>query len=311
MLSGPDLGGGYLHQLTTERDGDRTTFTYHAQDGGQDAGGPPKGPLDPFGFVHPPSACPFGGPRCWHRRFLLPFSETARVRPCYNRHRFVLETLLDQAYAGRAVDVETAVPELLDRLERSGLSSPTDFYIGGSAAAWLLGAPLRPRDVDVGVSRAAVDRVGAALMEYLIEPVATTDWPGVGIVRGGRAFVGTLVRGARVEWAVALGEEPRSPYEEWGGPIGGARTVSARALGRTVAVTRPEYALVRAAIKATGAPAPPLVDWLREFGPDLELFDALAERARLPAEQRAALRGRLTAEGAGAADRGARRPAPS
>lgn len=277
MLSGPDLGAGYLHQLTTERDGDRSTFTHHAQDGGQDANGPPKGPLEVFGFVHPPSPCPFGGPRCWHRRFLLPFAETARVRPCYNRARFVLQAMLDQVYDGAPVAVGPALAEVAGRLIGAGLT-PDDWRVGGSAGAWLLGAPVVPRDIDLAVRRAAVDRVGPALVEYLIEPTATTDWPGVGIVRAARAFVGTFVAGSRVEWAVPL--EPGAPVSEWNLDSGAPPAVRVERDCRSIPVARPEPALVRAARKRRRE-VPEFGAWLRAYGLDRELLEAAIARERL------------------------------
>jgi hypothetical protein len=277
MLSGPDLGAGYLHQLTTDRDGDRTTFTFHAQDGGQDANGPPKGPLDVFGFVHPPSPCPFGGPRCWHRRFLLPFTETARVRPCYNRGRFVLQAMIDQVYDGAAVAIGPALDEVAGRFATAGISAH-EWRVGGSAGAWLLGAPVAPRDVDLAVRRAAVDRVGAALTEYLIEPTATTDWPGVGIVRGARAFVGTFVTGARVEWAVPL--DPQAPRSEWDLELSGTGRVPVERNGRTFEVARPEAWLVRAAGRHRRE-VPEFAAWLRGYGTDHALLETLIARERL------------------------------
>jgi hypothetical protein len=289
MLSGPDLGAGFLHQLTTDRDGDRTTFTFHAQDGGQDANGPPKGPLDVFGFAHPPSPCPFGGPRCWHRRFLLPFSDTARVRPCYNRNRFVLQTMIDQVYDHAPVAVEPTLREVATRLAAAGILED-DWLVGGSTGAWLLGAPVTPQDVDLAVRRSAVDRLGAALSEYLIEPTATTDWPGVGIVRAARAFVGTFVAGARVEWAVPL--EPGAPTSEWDLDSGASARIRVVRDGRVVPVARPEAALVRAARKGrTGVPE--FAAWLRAYGPDRSLVEAAIARDGLPASRADPLRSSL------------------
>ncbi len=290
MLSGPDLGAGFLHQLTTDRDGDRTTFTYHAQDGGLDANGPPKGPLDVFGFVRPPSPCQFGGPRCWHRRFLLAFSDTPRVRQCYNRNRFVLETMVDQAYAGAAVPIEAALGEVVDRLARTPDLAPVDWYLGGSTAAWLLGADVRPHDIDLGVTRAAVDRIGGAFAEYLIEPVATTDWPGLGIVRGARAFVGTFAAGARLEWSVPLDPAQELGLAEWSGRPGTVRLASATFRGRAIPVSRPEYALVRAAERSAADRVRAIGAVVRSLGPDLELLDTLLARSRLAPERRSDLR---------------------
>ncbi len=293
MLSGPDLGAGFLHQLTTDRDGERTTFTFHAQEGGQDANGPPKGPLDVFGFVHPPSPCPFGGPRCWHRRFLLPFSETPRVRPCYNRFRFVLQTMIDQAYAGAPVAVDAAVTEVVGRLSRVPDLPESDWTLCGSVAAWLLGAPVAPADVDLFVERSGIDAVGAALTEFLIEPTATTDWPGLGIVRGARAFVGTFVAGARVEWATPL--EPPAALDAWGATPDGPRMVEAEHHGRRLRVPRPEYTLVRAAGRGRREVVERMGPWLREFGPDRELVNALLVRYRVGPDGVAAVRRALDA----------------
>ncbi len=290
MLSGPDLGAGFLHQLTTDRDGDRTTFTYHAQDGGQDANGPPKGPLNVFGFVHPATPCPFGGPRCWHRRFLVPFSETPRVRQCYNRNRFVLQTMVDQAYAGAAVPVESTLVEVIARLDRLGVPASAEWFVGGSTGAWLLGAKLAPRDIDLGTSRAGVDRLGELFAEYLIEPVATTDRPSGGIVRGARAFVGTFAEGARLEWSVPLDPAAELPLYEWSGRPGVARLTVATFHGRTVRVSRPEYALVRASEKGASDRLPALTDLVRSLGADRELLDVLLERSRLLPAARAEIR---------------------
>jgi hypothetical protein len=282
MLSGPDLGAGFLHQLTTDRDGDRTTFTYHAQDGGADANGPPKGPLDVLGYSHPESACQFGGPRCWHRRFLLPFSETPRVRQTYNRSRFVLQTMVDQAYAGAAVATENALEEILDRAVRAG-NLEGEWYVGGSTAAMLLGAPLRPNDIDLGATRAAVDRLANALSEYLIEPLSTTDWPKLGIVRGARAFVGTFAAGARVEWSVPLDPGLDAPLSEWSPRPGVARLMTANFRGRALRVSRPEYALVRAAEEKDAERVGAIGGLVAKIGADHELLGVLLDRSPLSA----------------------------
>jgi hypothetical protein len=288
LVSGPDLGAGYLHQLSIDRADDRVTFTYHAQDGGADANGPPIGPLEAIGYVHPPSACQFGGPRCWHRRFLLPFAETPRVRQTYNRSRFVLEATLRQRFAGAPVPAEAALAEVVARLraplEREGIP----WYVGGSMGARLLGAALAPTDLDLGTNRAGVDRIGALLAEYLVEPVAPTDWPGAGIVHGARAFVGTLAEGARVEWAVPLDPAPASG--EWSGDPARVRRLSVEFRGAPLSVARPEYGLVRAGRR--GDP-PRVAIWgalVQRLGVDRELLDELLATGAVPAPTAAELR---------------------
>jgi hypothetical protein len=290
MISGPDLGGGYLHQLSRDTERDRTTFTYHAQIGGDDAGGPPLGPLDAFGFVHPPSSCQFGGPRCWHRRFLLPVAETPRVRQAYNRTRFVMETMLKQRFGGAPVGVKAALAELVRRIAPALAAESLPWYVGGSAAAWLLGADVVPRDVDLGTDRRGVDRIAAAVPEYLIEAVAPTDWPGAGIVRGARAFVGTFSEGARAEWAVPLDPAPTALGAEWSGDPARVRTVPVAWEGGTIAATRPEYALVRAAIHGATDRFPPLAGLVRRLGPDRALLDELLAAPGVPASVPATVR---------------------
>lgn len=287
MLSGPDLGAGFLHQLSTDRDGDRTTFTYHAQEGGPDANGPPKGPLDVLGFVHPPSPCQFGGPRCWHRRFLLPFAETPRVRQCYNRNRFVLQAMIDQAYAAAPVVMEPALAAVVDRISAEAAD---DWYIGGSTAAWLLGARITPRDIDLGCTRAGVDRLGTLLAEYLIEPVSTTDRPPQAIVRGARAFVGTFASGSRVEWCVPLDPGGELPLAELSGGPSVARLLPVSFRGRAVRVTRPEYTLVRAAERNDRDRVDAVGAVVQRVGPDRELLGVLLDRSSLAPPERDALR---------------------
>jgi hypothetical protein len=286
MLSGPDLGAGFLHQLTIDRDDDRTTFTYHAQDGGQDANGPPKGPLDALGFVHPPSPCQFGGRGCWHRRFLLPFAETPKVRQAYNRFRFVLEATMDQVYSGAPVPIDTALAEVVQRLRGPLAAERVDWYVGGSAAARLLGAELTPHDIDLGTTRDGVDRIAHLLPELLIEPAAATDWPPGILVRAARAFVGTFRSGARVEWAVPLERRDPSPVGEWGGVPSAVQTVEVPYADAPLRVTRPEYSLVRMAEKHRRADEDAVVRVVQKLGPDAPLLRALLAQSSLGAAER-------------------------
>jgi hypothetical protein len=286
MLSGPDLGGGFLHQLSLDRDGERTTFTFHAQDGGADAGGPARGPLDVFGFVHPATSCMFGGPRCWHRRFLLHPSDAPRVRRAYHRGRFVLDAMLAQAFEGVPAAVKPGLAEVVRRLAPVLEAEGVEWYVGGSTAAWLQGAEVVPHDLDLGTTRAGVDRVAQLLEEYLIEPVGPTDWPGVGIVRAARAFVGTFKEGLRVEWAVPIGPKEAQPLEEWSGLPGVARLRTVTFEGRPVRVSRAEYALVRAAEKGESEQASKILEAVRRQGLDAELLETLLQRSSLsPADR--------------------------
>jgi hypothetical protein len=289
MLSGPDLGGGYLHQLTLDRNGEATTYTYHAQEGGQDAGGPPTGGLDRLGFAHPADACQFGGPRCWHRRFLLPFTDLPKVRLAYNRFRFVLETMLNQVHGGAPVGIDAALAELVRRIGPTLRTEGIEWFIGGSTASRLLGATLSPNDIDLGTTRAGVDRIAQLIPEYLIEPLAPTDWPPHGIVRGARAFVGTFRDGARVEWSVPI--EPNSAVrsDEWGEGPTGVRTLEVLLEGITLRVSRPEYGLVRSAEHRATARVTAVTELIRKVGPDLELLRRVLATSSLGSAERDAL----------------------
>jgi len=290
LISGPDLGGGFLHQLSVEGAGDSTTFTFHAQDGGADAGGPPKGPLDALGFAHPRAACQFGGPRCWHRRFRLPLAEALRVRAAYNRTRFTMEEMMAQLYSGVPVDLRGPLREVVQRLRGSLGESGIAWYIGGSSAAWLHGAPVAPRDIDLGTTRAGVARVGELLQPYLIEPVAPTDWPPDRSVMAARAFVGTLATGSRVEWSVPLEPETGRPLEEFRGVAGMARLLPVQFEGAELLTSRPEYGLVRAAERSRPDQERTWSELVRRLGADRELIDALLARSSLPAARRTAVR---------------------
>jgi hypothetical protein len=291
MLSGPDLGAGYLHQLTIDRTGEATTFTYHAQEGGQDANGPPLGPLNVLGFVHGTDVCQFGGPGCWHRRFLLPFDATPSVRLAYNRFRFVLETMLRQTYEGVRPGVDGALAELVRKIAPTLRAEGVEWYVGGSTAARLLGAALDPHDIDLGTSRAGVDRIARLIPEYLIEPLGPTDWPSRGIVLGARAFVGTFREGARVEWAVPIEPTPPRAGDEWSGHPSEVRTLEVPYEGATVRVSRPEYSLVRSAERRVTSRVTALIELVHKVGPDVEfLRELLATSSLDPAARDALLR---------------------
>ena len=287
LVSGPDLGGGYLHQLSIDRLGDTTTFTHHAQDGGQDAGGPARGPLDVLGFVHPPAPCMFGGPRCWHRRYLLPFSELPRVRFAYQRFRLVAAAMVAQAYGDTPVPADASLLEVVRRLAPPLAAEGIPWFLGGSAGGRLLGGALEPHDIDLGTTRAGVDRIGQLLAEYLIEPVAPTDWGPERLVRGGRAFVGTPQAGTRVEWSVPL---DASPDAEFGGDPARVRTLSVETGGHRVLVSRPEYGLLRAANRERVSVLPAWIALVRAVGPETALLDQLLARSPLSLASRARLR---------------------
>lgn len=288
MISGPDLGGGYLHQLTMDARRSPNLFTYHAQAGGQDAGGPPLGSLAPLDFRHPKTPCPFGGPRCWEREFELPGTFQARVRQAYNRFRFVLSAQLEQLYANRAPTIESALVEIASRLGEPSPTAEKFWYVGGSTAVWLQGVDIAPRDIDLGANRDGVDRLAQSLVEYLVEPVAPTHWASRSVY-GARAFVGTMQDGARVEWGVDRKPRPDGGEPEWSADPRQVRLETVDFHGHRFFVTRPEYALVRAIQQEATERIEKVSSAVRALGPDRDLLARLAKHARLNAAGREAL----------------------
>ncbi|MGC2034842.1 MAG: hypothetical protein WA761_05285 [Thermoplasmata archaeon] len=201
MISGPDLGGGFLHQLSVEGStAPDSQFVFHTQVGAEDAGGPPKGSPEPLGYRHPGSACQFGGPRCWHRTFLLPRTDALRVRTAYNRMRFVMAALMDQLYAGTEIPIEDALRELgrtvLPALDSNGIP----YRIVGEGAVWLRSAGPRPNGLEIHTPEEGVRRASEILSEYVIEPAARTEGGAGSWAFASTAFLGTLKAGTRIRF---------------------------------------------------------------------------------------------------------------
>lgn len=227
MLSGPDLGAGYLYQLSydEEEEGPRS-FAFHAQRGGADAGGPPVGPLDFLGYRFPRAPCMFGGPRCWERRFFLGESALPKVRAAYQRTRFAMAALLAHEYEGLPVPFEAGLEEFLGLVDRPLRGARIPYRVVGRAAAWLRGVGELPGSLTVELGVGGAELVGSALEPFLLEPVSPRS-PEEGT--GGRAFLGTFKAGLRVEF----GERPPGagappvvqtevPFAAFGVPIAAA-----------------------------------------------------------------------------------------
>jgi hypothetical protein len=202
MVSGPDLGGGFLYQLSYEGEEEGgPSFTIHAQDGGEDASGPPLGPPDFLGYRWPDSACMFGGPRCWERRFFLRETELARVRNAYGRTRFSMAAMLAHQYDGRPVPFREGLEEFLTRSDGPLTQAGLGYRVLGRAAAWIRDGGDAPRSLSVELEAGGAELVARQLEPFLIEPVGSRG-PEEGL--GGRAFLGTFQAGLRVDF----GERP-------------------------------------------------------------------------------------------------------
>lgn len=247
LVSGPDVGGGFLFQLTRERGEPLAVYTVHAQEGGLDGGDLPSGTPAEVGFQLAAGMCSIGGRRCYHRTYELPLSENARVRFAYNRLRFVIGPMLEQRAGRRPVPYDEGIATALPRIARALGPAGTPWMIGGSSAAAFDGAAVMPHDVDLLTDRAGVDAIAGALEEFVIEPPALTRWADGPPRLAAKAFVGTLTDGLRVEWAEPWPDgAPTPPAEaEWtAATLGRARSVSWH--GETIPIAPIEYALAAA-----------------------------------------------------------------
>jgi len=293
MLSGPDLGGGFLFQLTLEPQGERARLIYHAQEGGIDASGPPRGSPVPLGFARTTTACEIGGRDCYHRSFELAADGVPKARLAYNRLRFVTAPMLEQQYAGAEVPVPAAVEEIRARLTAAFADRPADWFFAGRTAAWLQGAPNPPREIDLGTTPDGLVRVATALSDYLIEPLAETTWRGVGAVLGARAYVGTLRAGVRVQWALRMGSPAPNGSDLAAGP-GAVTTRDVDRGGHAVRVSRPEYAVVGAAVRGDRAEETAAAGVVRAVGVDLPLLERLLSESALAPPVRARIAAEIT-----------------
>lgn len=293
MLSGPDTGGGFLFQLTVERSGtDAPGFTFHAQEGGEDAGGPPKGSPEPLGFAHPAAACMYGGPRCWHRHLRLPPEAAGAVRAAYTRMRSTFAVQIEQAARRRVAPIADGLRETFGRIAAPLEEARIPWFVGGSTGAWLQGARVEPRDIDIGTTEEGVRRIGELLEPYLVEPAA----PVASAPRSrwsARAFVGTFLEGVRVEWASVDTTAPA--LREFEGEDAFRRLVPVRFEGQALLVSRIEFSLVRWAARGETARVDALGAGGTAVPVDPEFLRAVAESEGLSAAARSDLFSRLSA----------------
>jgi hypothetical protein len=290
MLSGPDPGGGFLFQLTVEPLGTQARLIYHAQEGGIDASGPPKGSPVPFGFSRTTASCEIGGRDCYHRVFELPAEEVPKARMAYNRLRFVTAPMLEQQYGGAEVPIRAAAEEVAKRLGPAFTDRPGRWFLAGSASAWLQGAAGSPRSIELGTDSDGLAQIAHALSDYLVEPLAETTWRELGPIRGARAYVGTLRSGVRVEWGrLPAGVGPRAT--DVGADPDEVMTAEVKVGENTVRASRPEYALVRAAVRGDRVEELAIAGLLRSRTADPALLERLFAASGLPRSDQARVLG--------------------
>ncbi|MGA5300455.1 hypothetical protein ACPCHT_11030 [Nucisporomicrobium flavum] len=157
----------------------------------------------------------------WARSF--PRDAPHLDRAWHNFQRLI-EPWLRQAAGLDPVPWEDALTTVCRRLG----DARADWWLTGSAALAVRGAPLTPGDLDLVVSGADATRVGDLLLDGLVEPVAAVDW-------FCESF-GRAVLGARVEWVGGVGAVADDPEPTDFGPAAAARLETVRWRGWEIRV---------------------------------------------------------------------------
>ena len=294
LVSGPDVGGGFLFQLTVEPAEPLARFTVHAQEGSIDGGEPTAGSPESIGFERVSRPCSIGGRQCWHREYELPADRQLLARFAYNRLRFVIGPMIRQHQPGTAVPFVAGLRETLKRITGPLRDRGTPWMVGGSAAPYLLGAEVGPRDLDLSTTREGVGILAEALGDMLVDPEARLR-RGTGPPRWwARAFVGTFKDGLTVEWgeAATAGENPGPGSFEWS-TEGLSGAIAARFEEWEVPVAPPEASLVKAALADRADRVHAIAALVRRRGPSWELLDRLFDESGAPEVLRTSVRARL------------------
>jgi len=125
---------------------------------------------------------------CWLRRIAC---SAQAAEPALTNMPTFMPPLLRQAADLDPVPWQDALDQVCGRFADAG---GVDWFLGGSAALAVRGAPVRPHDLDLIVSDKDSVMVGELLADGILEPVAKGEWPLS--IWWGRAFLH-----ARVEWA--------------------------------------------------------------------------------------------------------------
>lgn len=112
-----------------------------------------------------------------------------QVEAAFTNLQRLFEPALLMASGEQLVPWQEALLQVCDRLTAGGV----DWWLTGSAALAVRGAPLVPGDLDLVVGDCDARRVGDLLIDGLVEPVGRAAWPL-------SSWWGRAVVEARVEW---------------------------------------------------------------------------------------------------------------
>jgi hypothetical protein len=216
LVSGPDVGGGYLLQLSQDREPELPGFTYHLQEGGLDAAAPPADSVEWLGFERSARSCMFGGNRCWERHFPAGTEPSSAVRNRYNRFRFVLGPLLEQRAGRKPVPLGSGLRSLIERIAGPMEADRIPWWISGDAAGWVRGGSSHPEALDLTTTEEGSRRLAILLADSELWPTVRVERPGRTTRWEGAAFLGTFVDGVLVRWTdrgEAVGASGAGPAE--------------------------------------------------------------------------------------------------
>jgi hypothetical protein len=139
-------------------------------------------------------------------------ADTPHLDAIYEHFARYAEPMILQTARAMPVPWERALEALFGRVA----GEPLDWWIGGSAALAVRGAPVAPRDFDLIVDVASAQRLGRLLFDSLIEPVLPVE--GWFCNWWGRAFLH-----ARFEWVGGVDERADQPEISDFGPTAARR----------------------------------------------------------------------------------------
>ncbi len=151
----------------------------------------------------------------WRRCF--PSPAPGQADRAFENLQRLLVPMLRQSEGLAPVPWTGALAQTCTRFSAAGI----DWWLAGSAALAVRGAPLTPGDLDLIVSGADSVRAGQAFLDCLVEPVTSGYWPLSDW--WGRAFCG-----ARVEWAGGVRAAADEPEPADFGPAAAARLETIR-----------------------------------------------------------------------------------
>lgn len=152
-------------------------------------------------------------------------ADTPGLGRIYQNFARCAEPMILQAAGAVPVPWQQALLAFLERVA----GEPIDWWLAGSAALAVRGAPVAPHDLDLIVDDAGAQRLGALLQDALVEPVIPVQ--GWVCSWWGRAFLG-----ARFEWVGGVNAAADQPAPSDFGPAAAGRLETVEWRGHRIRV---------------------------------------------------------------------------